>query len=199
MPEFNEPPIIQRAKVEDKQRLIQTITLAFATDPLVRFASPQADRYLDIFSKIHTHFGGRAFDHGTAWTANDGQAVALWLKPGVEPDSDAMKDLLPLAIPENRMEDMVGVFEGMASYHPDDEHWYLPLIGADPAYLGLGLGSALMKHACLEIDKTGLPAYLESSNPRNISLYERYGFEVMGEILSGAAPVVTPMFRPATT
>ena len=84
--------------------------------------------------------------------------------------------------------------KGWPPYHPHDEHWYLPLIGADPAYLGLGLGSALMKHACLEIDKTGLPAYLESSNPRNISLYERYGFEVMGEILSGAAPVVTPMF-----
>jgi hypothetical protein len=38
-------------------------------------------------------------------------------------------------------------------------------------------------------------AYLESSNRRNISLYMRHGFEVMGEIQVGAAPPVTPMLR----
>jgi hypothetical protein len=38
-------------------------------------------------------------------------------------------------------------------------------------------------------------AYLESSNPRNIPLYQRHGFEAMGEIQVGAAPVVTPMIR----
>ena len=44
-------------------------------------------------------------------------------------------------------------------------------------------------------DREGLLAYLESSNPRNISLYERHGFEAVGEIQIGAAPVVTPMVR----
>lgn len=53
-----------------------------------------------------------------------------------------------------------------------------------------------MKKALLRCDEEGLPAYLESSNPRNIRLYQRHGFEVMGEIQSGNSPVVTPMFRP---
>jgi len=59
------------------------------------------------------------------------------------------------------------------------------------------IGSRLMKHALLRIDEAGLPAYLESSNPRNIPLYERHGFEVMGEIQVGSSPVVTPMIRAA--
>ena len=52
-----------------------------------------------------------------------------------------------------------------------------------------------MSHAVARSDKDGLPAYLESSNPKNISLYERHGFEVMGKIQVGAGPLVTPMLR----
>ena len=85
----------------------------------------------------------------------------------------------------------------MADYHPQEPCWYLPLIAADPAHTGQGLGAALMRHALAKVDADGLPAYLESSNPRNISLYQRYGFEVMGEIQAGSSPVMTPMIRPA--
>lgn len=192
-----EPPTITTAAPQDRARLMHTVMLAFAGDPLARFAAPAADLYLETLGTFMTAFGGRAFDHGSAWTANDGQAIALWLPPGVEPDAETMEAVVPRAVPPDRIEDMGGVFEGMAAYHPHEPHWYLPLIGADPAYLGRGLGGALMKHACARIDEDAMPAYLESSNPRNVSLYERHGFEVMGEIRSGAAPVVIPMYRAA--
>ncbi len=52
-----------------------------------------------------------------------------------------------------------------------------------------------MKHTLARVDAERLPAYLESSNPRNIPFYERHGFEVIGRIQSGATPVVTPMLR----
>ena len=52
-----------------------------------------------------------------------------------------------------------------------------------------------MRHALARCDEERALAYLESSNPRNISLYERHGFEVMGAIEVGAAPLVTPMLR----
>jgi hypothetical protein len=61
-----------------------------------------------------------------------------------------------------------------------------------------GFGGALMKEALVLIDEQGLPSYLESSNPRNISLYERHGFEVMGTIQFGTSPVITPMIRTAS-
>ena len=80
-------------------------------------------------------------------------------------------------------------------WHPAEPYWYLALIGVEPNARGKGLGEALMRRAVARCDEEQAPAYLESSNPRNISLYERHGFEVMGEVQVGLAPLVTPMLR----
>jgi ribosomal protein S18 acetylase RimI-like enzyme len=52
-----------------------------------------------------------------------------------------------------------------------------------------------MKHGTRLLDENGYLGYLESSNPKNISLYERHGFEIMDEIRIGTVPVVTPTIR----
>jgi ribosomal protein S18 acetylase RimI-like enzyme len=46
-------------------------------------------------------------------------------------------------------------------------------------------------------DREHLPAYLESSNPANIGLYQRHGFEITGTIQAESSPPVTPMLRAA--
>jgi GNAT superfamily N-acetyltransferase len=73
--------------------------------------------------------------------------------------------------------------------------WYLPLIGVDPTSQGRGYGSAPLRFALEQVDRTGAPAYLESSNPRNVPLYERHGFEVLGSIQAGSSPTIVPMLR----
>jgi ribosomal protein S18 acetylase RimI-like enzyme len=83
----------------------------------------------------------------------------------------------------------------MASYHPHEPHWYLPLLGVDPTRQGQGIGSALLQHAAALCDRAGQLAYLESSNPANVPLYERHGFEVVGTIQAGASPTFYPMVR----
>ncbi|MCA1589088.1 MAG: GNAT family N-acetyltransferase, partial [Acidobacteria bacterium] len=90
-----------------------------------------------------------------------------------------------------------GVFEQMEKYHPKESHWYLPMIGVDPSHQGNGVGSALIAEALKRVDDDKSIAYLESSNPRNISLYKRHGFEVIGEIQVGTSPVMRPMLRKA--
>ncbi len=71
------------------------------------------------------------------------------------------------------------------------------MIGVDPARQGGGIASALLAESLRAIDREGAIAYLESSNPRNIPLYERHGFEVIGEIQSGSSPGARPMLRKA--
>jgi len=66
----------------------------------------------------------------------------------------------------------------------------------DPAYQGNGHGAALMKYALRQIDHDHLPAYLESSNAKNIPLYQRHGFEILGTIQVGTSPTMVPMRRP---
>lgn len=87
------------------------------------------------------------------------------------------------------------IFEQMAKYHPTEPHWYLPLIGVDPAHQGRGHGDALVCCALERFDREKLPAYLESTNPRNISLYRRHGFEELGTIQAGSSPALVPMLR----
>jgi ribosomal protein S18 acetylase RimI-like enzyme len=87
------------------------------------------------------------------------------------------------------------IFDKMSGYHPDEPHWYLPLLGVDPLHHGKGLGSALLRHALDMCDQDSKYAYLESSNPRNITLYQRHGFELLGTIQINTSPSILPMLR----
>ncbi len=83
----------------------------------------------------------------------------------------------------------------MGSYHPSEPHWYLPLIGVDPTREAKGYGSALLKHALAQCDDEKQLAYLESSKPSNLPLYERHGFEILGTIQVRSSPPIWPMAR----
>ena len=104
----------------------------------------------------------------------------------------ALAGLIQRSVSEHKLEEVLGVFEQMGSYHPSEPHWYLPLIGVDPAQQGRGYGSALMEHALIRCDRDQKLAYLESSNPKNISLHERHGFELLGTIQVGGITAHLP-------
>jgi len=89
------------------------------------------------------------------------------------------------------------VLEQIGLHHIEEPHWYLPMIGVDPSRQGQGLGSALLAHALARCDAEHMPAYLESSNPATVPLYQRHGFRVTAEIQAGASPVIYPMLRDA--
>ena len=193
-------PTITAAKADDRARVFHTVTLGFSADPIARWIWPDANVYLTHMPKFAEAFAGRAFNHESAYVANECNAAALWLPPGTDPDGETMEEILAATLRDDMADDVEKFFAAMDDYHPHDEPcWYLPMIAADPAFMGQGLGAALMKHALRRCDEEGGMAYLESSNPRNISLYQRHGFEVMGEIQVGASPVMTPMIRPART
>ncbi|MEO0981948.1 MAG: GNAT family N-acetyltransferase [Pseudomonadota bacterium] len=189
-------PEVRRATADkDQDTAIQALVLGFGADPVFRWLWPSPRDYLATMPDFSRAFGGRAFEHDTAHLVEGGKAAALWLPPGAEVDGEEVGAVLARSLPEDRLADVMGVLEHMDEYHPDDPCWYLSMIAADPNWIGQGLGAALMKHALLAADEAGLPAYLESSNPRNVAFYERHGFEVLGEIQVGGSPVVRPMIR----
>ena len=126
---------------------------------------------------------------------DDYSGAALWLSPGVDPDDEALAGLIQRSVPEHRLEEVFAVFQQMDDYHPNEPHWYLPLIGVDPAQQSRGYGSALIEHALIQCDRDQKLAYLESSNPKNISLHKRHGFELLGTIQVGTSPPICPMLR----
>lgn len=75
-------------------------------------------------------------------------------------------------------------------------HWYLATIGTSSAGRGGGYGKALLRSRLDRCDAEGLPAYLESSKEDNISYYQRFGFDVTGEIrIPHGGPTVWAMWR----
>jgi ribosomal protein S18 acetylase RimI-like enzyme len=185
---------VESATAAEEAAVIDTLMLAFAGDPATRWTWPEPSAYLAAFARFARAFGGAAFAHGSAFRLGTAGA-ALWLPPGIGPDDQAMIALMQATAAPESMIDGMQVMQQMAGYHPHDPHWYLPLIGVDPAWQDRGVGSRLMKHATDLFDRDGALAYLESSNPRNIPLYQRHGFEILGRIQVGGSPTFTPMLR----
>ena len=181
----------------DEDRAIATLTTAFANDAVTRWVLRDPHLYVTYWPKLIRAFAGEAFAGGTADAIDDHGGVALWLAPGVSSDDEMMGALAVEAIPEEQQEEIFSFMVQMAEFHPKEPHWYLPLIGVDPTVQGRGHGSTLLTHALGRCDRDRLPAYLEASSPRNRALYERHGFEVVGEIQAGSSPPMWPMLRAA--
>ena len=188
-------PTVRTMTPADEVPAIDTVVLAFAADPVARWSWPDSHQYLTNMPSLTRAFGGRAFAHNSAYTTDGYAGAALWLPPGVTPDEEALGEIMQRTVADAIRDDVFAVFEQMAKYHPGEPHWYLPLIGVDPAHQGRGHGDALMTYALQQCDRDHMAAYLESTNPRNISLYRRHGFEALGTIQVGSSPPLVPMLR----
>jgi GNAT superfamily N-acetyltransferase len=87
----------------------------------------------------------------------------------------------------------------MQEHHPGEPLWYLGVIATVPAAQGQGFGTALLEQTLAVVDRSHLPAYLESTNPRNAPLYQRHGFETTGLIELPNGPTLTKMWRTSRT
>jgi GNAT superfamily N-acetyltransferase len=171
------------------------VVLAFSTDPMARWSWPSPHEYLVGFPRLAKAFGERAFEQNGAYCAEDYRGAALWLPPGIGPDDAKLLAIAEETIARHQQSDVMAIFEQMERYHPAEPHWYLPLLAVDPVHQGKGYGSALLRPVLERCDREKQLAYLESSNPRNVPLYERHGFVVLGSIQSGSSPTVVPMLR----
>lgn len=184
--------IVDRAEAP---RATSVQMMAFSSDPIMRWMWPEPHEYLRNFPGLVRGFGGRAFEHGAAHITTDFLGGTLWLPPGVGTDDVALEKLVNETVAEPARSEVSSILEQMGEAHPKEPHWHLAFIGVDPAHQGKGIGAALLRYALAQIDEQGLLGYLESSNPANISLYRRHGFEVIREIRVSGSPPVTPMLR----
>jgi len=190
-------PTVTAIAPGEAERAIAVIVLAFSTDPAARWTYPDPDRFLAHFPAVVRAFGGKAFAHGSGHHVGGFAGAALWLPPGVQLDEDALAAVFRESVPAERQAALFAVFGQMGHYHPRTPHWYLPLIGVDPFHQRKGYGSALLRHVLRLCDRDATPAYLESTNPANVPLYERHGFRVLATIQAASSPPIFPMLRAA--
>lgn len=194
---------VHPARRADVPALARVLARAFHDDPVMGWLQPDARRRaaaLPGFFRAMTrhHFLAGSGVEVAVGTAGVG-AAALWDPPGRWQQSAGEQALMLPALLRafaGRLGPARALGEEMKAAHPEEPHWYLAIIGSDPAARGGGFGHALMRSRLERCDTEGAPAYLESSNPDNVPYYHRFGFEVTGEIHApGGGPTLWCMWR----
>ncbi|WP_232665947.1 GNAT family N-acetyltransferase [Pseudonocardia sp. TRM90224] len=180
----------------------QVLTRAFADDPVISWILPdpatRERRLRGLFDVQLRHF--HATNAGVL-SAGDPAApagAAIWEPPGHPMRLPAMLRALPGVLSSTGRDGFRRVrtiLSRFGAVHPHRPHWYLGYLGTDPDQQGTGVGSALMRPTLAYCDATGLPAYLESSDEKNVGFYERFGFVVTGEVRLPDGPRVPLMWR----
>lgn len=184
--------VVDRA---DAARAVSVQVMAFSVDPIMRWFWSEPDAYVRNFPTFVRGFGGGAFEHDAAYVTEAFLGGSLWLPPGVGTDDAALEKLFTETVAEPARSEAFSILEQIGAAHPTEPHWHLAFLGVDPTQQGKGIGAALLRHTLARIDEQRLHGYLESSNPANVSLYQRHGFEVIREIRVGGSPPVIPMVR----
>jgi len=117
------------------------------------------------------------------------RGVALWFPPGApELGADELAETGITRVPEQigpdawqRFQRLLDHLDALHRQLLPDPHWYLALLGVDPASQRQGIGAGLMQHVFTRADREGLACYLEAPTEGNARYYERRGFRVVME------------------
>lgn len=193
---------IARAAPADVPTLGEALARAFQDDPVFRWVVPDAEDRRARLPSVFAAFAEVYLIHDEAYVAGDGVGAALWAPPGVEPipgeEAEAFGERLGEILGEDaeRGQEIQALLE---EHHPEEPCWYLQFMGVVPEHQGRGIGGRLLKAVLRGCDESGTPAYLEATSRDNRRLYERHGFETVGEIAVPQGPSLWPMWREPLT
>lgn len=163
---------------------------AFFYDPYDTFVIPdltRRERLLPWLFERLLRYGQR---YGRVFTTDSIEGAAMWLGPE-KPDFHlpgaiwTRLALLPLKLSraENaRIQVLDGAADRLHAEAVTGPHWYLPVLGVDPAFQGQGIGGALLQPVLELADRDQQACYLDTNNEKNLPFYERHGFRVAGQL-----------------
>jgi GNAT superfamily N-acetyltransferase len=193
-------PDVRPATTADLPAIGRTLAAAFATDPIWHWLrAPGADWDRHGAGFFAAEAKAQLAGHGEVLVDDQVRGAAIWAPP--KRWKSTTKEAVALAVPSLRLfraglpraMRMIGEVE--AAHPVDPPHWYLAILGTDPAHQGAGVGSALIRAVTDRCDAEGLGAYLESSKEQNVPFYARHGFEVQEAFEPAGAPTMWRMWR----
>ena len=194
-----------------KERGVGTAVLgrAFAEYELLRYYFPDeterraaADTFVFIGLSV-------CLKYGEVYASSEKlEGVAGWLPPGKSPfGARQIIRSVPLSVlfrfgrqGAGRLQAYGRFIDNLPRRLVPYPHWYLQIIGVDPAYQGQGFSSRLLRPVLERIDRERMPCYLETNAEKNVAIYRRFGFEVVSEDkLPGTEVTTFAMLRKAPT
>ncbi len=188
-------PVVRPVVVGDVPALVDMLVRSFDDDPVAHFMfAGEWRRRRGLHSFFTAQIRRQYLPFGQVYTTEGLGGVGLWGPPDVA--KNGLKELLqllataPFAV-STRVHRALRLLLELEGLHPKEPHWYLATLGTEPELQGKGIGTALLGSMLDSVDHQGFPAYLESSKERNVTLYARFGFEVIDELHSkvGSPPI----------
>jgi len=188
----------------DPRTTANILTKAFLFDPFFSWLFPGKSHE----SNLHQwwYFLTSHASKNPEWTlsADEGNSTSsIWTKPildlyesdNSDDEQDAFVNLMNELVGD-RISQVLEAFAEVNANHPSQPHWYLQAVGTVPEMQGKGRAAKLLQPILEICDKEETGAYLESTNPRNLSFYYRLGFEIQKELsLDGGKAALTCMWR----
>lgn len=190
------------AGAADLDAVVDTIAVAFHRDPVWSWAFPDEEQRPAQFRRWWPLFVESSLPHGWVWKTEHAETVTVWTPPNLPELTAEAEARIPTLLDELLGARAPTVLQALLQFeaaHPHDEpHYYLSFVATHDDHRGRGIGEQLLAQNLTLVDAEHMPAYLESSNPKNLERYGRLGFEPLGEFsMPDNGPPVTTMWRPA--
>jgi GNAT superfamily N-acetyltransferase len=189
------------ATAADRDAVGKTLARAFFDDPVISHLLPDDERRRRLSPRLFRLMFRLGLPYGCCDVTEDLGAVALWRPPG-KWETPILSNLATAGeafaiFGLSGLGRAVRFMDVVEKQHPHTPHFYLQAIGTDPAKQGKGYGGVVIRRQLAAADAAAMPAYLESSKPTNIPIYQSFGFQVTGEISLPGGPTLWPMWRDA--
>ena len=178
--------------------MVEILADAFAADPFFRWMwSTDARGIRDGVAAWMGLVLDRLQDRAELAILPDASAAAVWVHPDrpLEAADYAAVDSLLAARLGDRGSVVMAAIAATGPFRPEARHRTLLYVGVRPSAQGAGAGRRVLAAGLQRTDLDGLPVYLNSTNQRNVSFYERLGFAKLGEVPVAADVVLRPMWR----
>lgn len=150
----------------------ESVTICLGQEGMLRYMDysiGEGERYGELFIPEHHPYG-----------------ISIWSKPLSPGQSHKQhhekENFLRRQMGEKSLETyhaIVGFMTDKSTFLISRRYWYLSIIGILPEYQGQGLGANLVTAILKKTDSAGIPTYLETFTPRNMSFYKRFGYQVV--------------------
>ena len=189
---------VHEVRPEEIPSVYGALARAFEDDPVTAFLFPDFASRISRLRAFYRVTMPMLYAHGRFYADEGLRAGAVWQRP-LPPRVGPLQTFFTLArtglVLRGRARAGLALARAIEAMRVRRPHWYLGILGTQPADQERGLGSALITPVLQECDRTGELAYLESSKAANIPFYERHGFEVMSEVRVPGGPALWPMLR----
>lgn len=192
---------MQNPSTQIKQ-VAKILTESFLDDPSFSFIFGDNSHQVSALNAFFEIFVTDAMQRGEITIAPDEQGACIWYPASVEIFNEQFEDTLGKII--NTISEIAGeesskrfekLIEKVGENEPTQKHCEIFFIGLKPDARRKGIGKSLLKPILDYADINQVGCYLVSSNPRNISFYERHGFQKYCPIEISNSYSMTGMWR----